>query len=108
MTKTLEEHFGMRSGGPIHGWFGLTYSSYLVLPRALLQEMPTEWQRRFVDSIEEIRDYFDCGEVEDDYMVKLRDKDGRFKTDPLGQYRHPNRAYIENMKWVKEDDLQRS
>lgn len=32
----------------IHSMFGLTYASYLVLPRTLLQSMPDEWQRDFV------------------------------------------------------------
>jgi hypothetical protein len=102
--KRLTEPQYDRNDGPIHGWFGLTYRSYLVLPRSLLQEMPTEWQQRFVDAIEEIRDYFNCAEVEDDYMVKLRGKDGRFKTDPLGQYRHPDRKIIDRMKWTPEEE----
>src|SRR5438067_2115772 len=101
--KRLTEPHGIRRDGPIHGWFSLTYSSYLVLPRSLLQEMPTEWQQRFVDAIEEIRDYFNCTEIEDNYTVHLRDKHGRYKTDPLGQYRHPNRELIESMKWIPEE-----
>lgn len=37
----------------IHQFFGLSYSSYLVLPRVLLQSMPQDWQRRFVDLVDE-------------------------------------------------------
>lgn len=25
-------------------WFGLSYASFLVLPRVLMQDMPPEWQ----------------------------------------------------------------
>jgi hypothetical protein len=38
----------------IHAFFGLTYSSYLVLPRTMLQSMPDKWQEQFVKLIEEI------------------------------------------------------
>lgn len=44
--------------GPIHEWFGLSYSNYLVLPRTLLQSMPTEWQERFVACLDEIEAAF--------------------------------------------------
>ena len=30
---------------PIHTWFGLSYSNFLVLHRACLQAMPDAWQR---------------------------------------------------------------
>ncbi len=104
--KELAEPFYDRSEGEVHSWFGLTYSHYLVLQRSILQEMPTEWQKRFIACIEEINDYFDCSHMEDGYMVKLRDSKGRFKTDPLCDYRHPDFEYIDSMKWVKpkEDD----
>lgn len=38
----------------IHGWFGLTYANYLVIPRSVLQSMPDEWQQRFVGCLEEM------------------------------------------------------
>lgn len=39
--------------GPIHSWFGLTYASWLTLPRLSLQEMPLDWQARFVELLNE-------------------------------------------------------
>lgn len=43
------------SGGqcPIHSYFGLSYASWLALPRLTLQEMPKNWQARFVALLEE-------------------------------------------------------
>ena len=32
----------------VHGWFGLSYANYAVLPRTLLQSMPEDWQCQFV------------------------------------------------------------
>jgi hypothetical protein len=47
----LEQH-------DIHGWFGLSYSNFLVLPRALMQSMPEEWQYRFTALVDELRAAF--------------------------------------------------
>jgi hypothetical protein len=37
----------------INRWFSLTYASWLTIPRVLLEDMPAEWQVRFVGLIEE-------------------------------------------------------
>ena len=39
---------------PIHSWFELSYSSYLVIQRSILQSMPVEWQNKFVECLEEL------------------------------------------------------
>ena len=44
--------------GPVHTWFGLSYCNYQVLPRTLMQSMPTEWQTRMVACLEELHDAF--------------------------------------------------
>lgn len=44
--------------GPVHDWFGLSYSNYLVMHRTLMQSMPTSWQERMVACLEEIHDAF--------------------------------------------------
>lgn len=36
----------------VHTYFGLTYASYLTLPRVLLQEMPADWQDQFIGLLE--------------------------------------------------------
>lgn len=46
------------SDGPVHSFFGLTYSSYQVVPRVLAQSMPHEWQARFVACMEEMQTAF--------------------------------------------------
>lgn len=43
-----------RLDGPIHGWFGLSYSNYLVLHRTLMQSMPVGWQTRAVALFDEL------------------------------------------------------
>jgi predicted DNA-binding protein len=56
--------------GPIHEHFGLSYCNYLVLPRTLLQSMPTEWQERMVACLEELDAAFQHVEQPDRYKVE--------------------------------------
>jgi hypothetical protein len=75
-----------QSEGPIHQFFGLTYSSYLVLPRLLLQEMPLEWQQQLVDLLDKLND---TGISTPVYAVQRRDNQGRMiKDEPWSRYRH--------------------
>ena len=86
--------------GLVHRSFGLTYASYFVAPRVLLQSMPTRWQARFIALLSEMHSQFP--EWDDDYAVQKRDTNGRFVYDPLSQYRHPSDAAIRACK-EKED-----
>lgn len=73
--------------GPMWKWFGLSYSSYLVIPRSLLCGMPTEWQEKFAKLLDECREHYSDKNIEDGYVVKLRGEKGRFKKDPLANYK---------------------
>jgi hypothetical protein len=77
---------------PIHGFFSLSYASYLVLPRAVLQDAPPKWQEKFVRTLEELNHIVDYDDSS--YTVQKRDDKGRFVEDPLAQYRHPKRELI--------------
>lgn len=44
---------------PIHHFFSLSYASYLVLRRSVLQSMPKGWQARFVALLNELDDATD-------------------------------------------------
>ena len=59
-----------RMHGPVHLWFELSYSSYQVLPRVLMQSMPLEWQERMVACLTEIREAFQHVEQPESYEVK--------------------------------------
>lgn len=74
---------------PIHNWFGLTYSNYLVLPRSLLQAMPVKWQADLVVLLNSMRDACEHLHLEDNYTVLLRGPNGRIKSDVYANYRHP-------------------
>jgi hypothetical protein len=77
----------------IHTWFGLTYSNYLVLPRAVLQSRPQDWQERFVALLTEARDATDRAglEVPSQYRVHVVNSKGQYVRDPIPHYRRaPN------------------
>ena len=76
---------------PIHHFFNLTYASYLVLPRSILQSMPDEWQRRFVMMLDEIEARFGNFPEVGTYDVRLKDEKGRSMTDPLADYERGRR-----------------
>lgn len=72
----------------IHDFFGLSYSTHLVLPRVLLQSMPEEWQARFVKLMEEY--YSATREVEqpEHYIVKAATQHEAWEVagEQLGEY----------------------
>lgn len=69
----------------VHAFFGLSYASYLVVNRSLLQSMPLNWQHRFVDVMDELWDQFPDIE-EPIYTVHARSRDGRFIRDAIPHY----------------------
>lgn len=87
-----------RNDGPVHGWFGLTYASYLVLQRSLMQAMPVEWQERIVACLNELRDATEGLKVNDNFTILLRDDRGHFARDPYCNYRHPKVTRIGDVK----------
>lgn len=68
-TDGSAEERNRRLDGPMHGFFGLTYSNYLVLHRSLMQSMPVEWQERAIAVFEELRAAFDHVKQADVYKV---------------------------------------
>lgn len=85
----IEDKDGNWIYAPFHEWFGLTYSAYLVLPRAILEALPEDLQHRLIACIDEAKDLIDCDQINDNYSVKLRDSDGRYMVDPFANYRYP-------------------
>lgn len=84
----------------IHGWFGLTYSSYFAMPRSVLQSMPADWQHRFVELMDEANELY--GGYDMRYTVMAKDDRGKFVADPLRDYER-GRRYVEpytlEQKW---------
>lgn len=78
----------------VHAAFGLTYASYLVYPRAILEAMPYAWQEKLIALLDELHETFEGYEPPGGYSVHAKDERHRFTRDPLRDYRHPDRALI--------------
>lgn len=100
MEKELE--LGPKMERDIHGWFGLTYASYLVVPRSVLQSMPADWQARLVQLLGELDDTRWNEKLPSDasYKVELRShiyrRSGKTSwggriADPLCDYKRGSR-----------------
>lgn len=85
-----------RHDGPMHEWFGLSYASYLVIPRSLIQEMPLSWQSKFRKLLDEMhREFPNAPGI---YTVQIKDENGKFCKDPLRNYRRPNQNAIDKCR----------
>jgi hypothetical protein len=90
LAAQAEQEALQETAEPIHEWFSLSYASYLVLPRTILQSLPVELQRRLVACLDEIGELYpeECGRS---YSVNLKCKVGRFVSDPLADYQRGRR-----------------
>lgn len=98
MTETSIGAMDNRRDGPVHEWFSLSYSNYLVLPRSLMQAMPIEWQERMVKCLNQMRDATRHLNVNDNYTVHLRNEQRRFVSDPYSRYR---RSQVEDLEYTQ-------
>jgi hypothetical protein len=85
------------------GWFGLSYASFLTLPRVLMHEMPDEWQGKMAGLLKEW-DAAHPNFPDLTFSVSTRGTDGRMLRMPgwLKAYRRPNDAEIAKCKSPKE------
>lgn len=93
------KYFWERRGyDALWSWFSLSRASFLTMPRALMHEMPDDWQNKMAKLLNEYDDTFpnqpDIGTM----VSGVRN--GRFVEIPyhLKNYRHPNRVEINKMR----------
>lgn len=78
-------------------YFGLSYASWITLPRVLAHEMPDDWQSRMAALLQEFDAAFK-NIPRYDVQVQLK-RDGRFVSMPDWiSYRHPDSKTIESFK----------
>ena len=98
MCKTEERY--IRRGGEIHNYFELSYANFLVLPRTVMMDMPTEWQKKFVALLDELDDATNWrDELDSDIEVHFK-SNGRYCEIPekFSQYRHPEIDWLKSEK----------
>ena len=84
-------------------WFGLSYASWLTIPRVLLEAMPDEWQGRLAELLYEYNEVF-TNQPDSGTRVQIT-KSGRLVATPdwIKNYRHPDTDTIESMKGNKNE-----
>ncbi len=87
-------------------WFGLSYSSFLVLPRSLMHEMPEQWQEKMAELLHEYDETFDTSGVCQQVIVCAKNEENRFMHLPqwLLNYRHPDKKTINAHRIVGQID----
>lgn len=97
----LAETANLRQQGrdKLHGWFGLSYASFLTLPRILMQEMPDEWQEKMADLLAEYDEAFP-NKPPVGSRVQVTDLQGRLIKTPawLINYRRPDYKEIDALR----------
>lgn len=71
----------------IWDWFGLSYSSHMVLPRAVLCDLPEKLQIKFMEILDYIEETYKTEDMPSEYMVRAKNGN-KFITDPFTSYRH--------------------
>ena len=71
-------------------WFGLSYSSFIVIPRSFAHAMPDEWQGKMADLLNEWDETWKWDGCGFDYTYVIAKKGNRFvKMDSVFRnYRH--------------------
>lgn len=92
MTESAEHYFTLSC------WFGLSYASYLVVPRVMMQAMSEEWQQKMADLLFEYDRAFP-NQPDIGTRVQITQKGKLVKTPPrLLNYRYPDQKQINAMR----------
>jgi hypothetical protein len=77
-------------------WFGLSYASWLTLPRVLMHDMPDEWQAKMAALLNEYDAAHNFDALNGMGTRVQMVKSGKLVKTPewLINYRHPNRAMV--------------
>lgn len=76
--------------------FGLSRASWLVLPRAMMHQMPDDWKLRMAQLMDEFDEK--VSELDIDFDVEVSGKrNGKYVSIPdwVTNYRHPRKKLIE-------------
>jgi hypothetical protein len=85
----------------LNGYFGLSYAGWLTIPRVMLQEMPEEWQNKFVDLLDQYDKTFSSQPaIETEVSCKVK---GKYIKQPAWlDYRHTDHETINAMRGQKQ------
>jgi hypothetical protein len=79
-------------------WFGLSYASWLTMPRVLMEAMPGDWQSRIAPLLWEYSEAWDTARLAAPYVLARNGNKFEAWPDWLLNYRHPDTAAIETVR----------
>ena len=97
----MHRHIIREGYNKLWDYFGLSYSTWLTLPRVMMHEMPDDWQMKMAELMEQWDETWNTNDYPSPYVIAR--KDNRFTKFPrwLLNYRHPNKDEINKIKVVK-------
>jgi len=82
----------------LHLWFGLSYASWLTMPRVLMYEMPVAWQDKMADLLNEYNEAFP-NQPDIGTRVQITKKGKLIKTPQwVINYRNPHYEQIQLLR----------
>lgn len=75
-------------------WFGLSYASFVVMPRILMEAMPDAWQGRMTALLTELDDAFPSSPVVTTRVLPLVNGKLARRPEWVLNYRHPDPTEI--------------
>lgn len=103
MSDTEVKLFDNEGHERLWTWFGLSYASFITIPRVLAHAMPDEWQNKMAALLEEYDAAFP-NQPPVRTRVQLTDMRGKIMSLKHGpyawllNYRHPDHDAIDSMK----------
>lgn len=106
MRKTDFEVIERPGLNKLWGWFGLSYASFLTLPRVLMHEMPDDWQKKMADLLDEFDNTFQSIPLDGFRVQGVKNKKLTKIPTWLLNYRHPDKREILKSKLgITEQDI---
>lgn len=104
----MKEERYLRRDSHINKAFNLTYASWLILPRTLLMDMPTQWQEKFVKLLDEYNE--SVADLAPDYELQLyvqAKQSGKFTKLPdiYCNYRNPQHMDVCDIRCFSQSTL---
>ncbi len=78
-------------------WFGLSYASWLTLPRVMMHAMPDDWQMQMAKLCEQWDGHWQ-NRPQLEAVVVLKQNKKFIKTPEWLEYRHPDQEALDGMK----------
>ena len=95
IDKTTASHEAKSGSERLWGWFGLSYASFLVLPRITMCGMPDDWQKRMAALLEEYDTAYPSHPDTECSVVKRIGRRLAKWPDWILDYRHPDQVKLD-------------